>query len=185
MTRPVRALMSQRGVVSSRLPVKGAQSRPYPLPWDEQDRLLKVLPGHLADAALFALNTGCREQEVCQLRWEWEVKIPKLNTSVFILPETLTKTGMERVVVLNKIAKRVIEARRGKHKTNVFTYRGKPVARLHSSAWKKAKLPTQSGILKGVHNLRHTFGRRLRSAGVRLETRKALLGHAHGDITTH
>jgi len=40
-------------------------------------------------------------------------------------------------------------------------------------------------ILKGVHNLRHTFGKRLRSAGIPLETRKALLGHANGDITTH
>ena len=36
-----------------------------------------------------------------------------------------------------------------------------------------------------MHNLRHTFGRRLRDAGVALETRKALLGHANGDITTH
>jgi len=36
-----------------------------------------------------------------------------------------------------------------------------------------------------VHNLRHTFGRRLRGAGVPLETRKTLLGHANGDITTH
>ncbi|NNF17446.1 MAG: integrase [Gammaproteobacteria bacterium] len=40
-------------------------------------------------------------------------------------------------------------------------------------------------MLKGIHNLRHTFGRRLRGAGVPLETRKALLGHAAGDITTH
>ncbi len=32
---------------------------------------------------------------------------------------------------------------------------------------------------------RHAFGRRLRSAGIPLETRKALLGHANGDITTH
>jgi hypothetical protein len=46
-------------------------------------------------------------------------------------------------------------------------------------------LPLEAGILKGVHNLRHTFGRRLRGAGVPLETRKALLGHANGDITTH
>ncbi len=43
----------------------------------------------------------------------------------------------------------------------------------------------EKGILKGVHNLRHTFGRRLRGAGIPLETRKALLGHAIGDITTH
>ncbi len=71
----------------------------------------------------------------------------------------------------------------------VFTYRGQPVSKLHSSAWKRAwrttGLPSETGILKGVHNLRHTFGRRLRGAGVALETRKALLGHANGDITTH
>lgn len=40
------------------------------------------------------------------------------------------------------------------------------------------------GILKGVHNLRHTFGSRLRGAGVPLEIRKVLLGHASGAITT-
>ncbi len=52
-------------------------------------------------------------------------------------------------------------------------------------AWTAVHLPDEPGILKGVHNLRHTFGRRLRSAGIPLETRKALLGHANGDITTH
>ena len=36
-----------------------------------------------------------------------------------------------------------------------------------------------------VHDLKHTFGRRLRAAGVPLETRKVLPGHRNGDITTH
>ncbi len=36
-----------------------------------------------------------------------------------------------------------------------------------------------------VHDLRHTFGRRLRSAGVSLETRQDLLGHKNGNMTTH
>jgi integrase len=36
-----------------------------------------------------------------------------------------------------------------------------------------------------VHDLRHTFGRRLRAAGVSKEARSALLGHRTGDITTH
>ena len=36
-----------------------------------------------------------------------------------------------------------------------------------------------------VHDLKHTFGRRLRAAGAPLETRKILLGHKNGDITTH
>ena len=150
---------------------------------------MKALPRHLADAALFGLNTGCREQEICQLRWDWEVQLPEMETSVFILGASITKTSTERVVVLNTVARRVIESRRGIHAERVFTYRGRPVAKLRSSAWRRAwkavGLPTEPGILKGVHNLRHTFGRRLRSAGVPLETRKALLGHANDDITTH
>jgi integrase len=181
--------LKQAPVLISRLPVKGKQAKAYPLSWSEQDRLIKALPHHLADAALFGLNTGCREQEICQLRWDWEVQLPEMETSVFILGASITKTSMERVVVLNSIARRVIESRRGTHKERVFTYRGKPVRKLRSSAWRRAwrvvSLPTEPGILKGVHNLRHTFGRRLRSAGVSLETRKALLGHANGDITTH
>lgn len=173
----------------SRLSTKGKQARPYPLSWKEQDRLFMALPRHLADAALFAVNTGCREQEVCQLRWDWEVAVPDLRTSVFVLPESITKTSTERVVVLNSVASRVIEARRGINPDYVFTYRGNVLGKLRTSAWRraweKAGLPTETGILKGVHNLRHTFGRRLRGAGVPLETRKALLGHANADITTH
>jgi len=48
----------------------------------------------------------------------------------------------------------------------------------------------RSGVSVGlkqvrVHDLRHTFGQRLRAAGVPLEDRKTLLGHKCGDITTH
>ena len=91
--------------------------------------------------------------------------------------------------MLNSVAKRVVEAKRGIDQHHVFTYRGEPLAKLRTSAWRrawgKAGLPTEAGTLKGVHNVRHTFGRRLRGAGVPLEIRKALLGHANGDITTH
>ena len=36
-----------------------------------------------------------------------------------------------------------------------------------------------------IHDLKHTFGRRLRAAQVPFETRQALLGHTNGSITTH
>jgi uncharacterized membrane protein YhiD involved in acid resistance len=36
-----------------------------------------------------------------------------------------------------------------------------------------------------VHDLKHTFGRRLRAAGVSFEDRQDLLGHRGGRITTH
>lgn len=53
------------------------------------------------------------------------------------------------------------------------------------TAWKKAGLPTAGQFLQGPHNLRHTFARRLRMAGVPLETRKVLLHHMDGDVTIH
>ena len=52
--------------------------RPYPLNWEEQRFLLNALPDHLARMAMFKVNTGTREQEVCQLRWEWEIEVPEL-----------------------------------------------------------------------------------------------------------
>ena len=36
-----------------------------------------------------------------------------------------------------------------------------------------------------IHDLKHTFGRRLRAAGVPEETPKVLPGHKNGDISTH
>ncbi|HFL3352396.1 TPA: site-specific integrase, partial [Legionella pneumophila] len=57
------------------LPVKDARA-PLPLSWSEQSRLLEALPFHLNQMARFKVNTGCREQEVCQLRWEWEKHVP-------------------------------------------------------------------------------------------------------------
>jgi len=184
-----RPWLTQAPPLLRRLSVKGKQARSYPLSWAEQDRLFKELPRHLADAALFAVNTGCREQEICRLRWDWEQQIPDLGATVFVLPALVTKTSTERVVVLNSVAKRVVDSRREIPSEHVFTYRGSPVGKLHSSAWirawKAAGLPIQPDVNRGVDNLRHTFATRLRAAGVPLETRKTLMGHAVSDITTH
>ena len=35
-----------------------------------------------------------------------------------------------------------------------------------------------------MHDLKHTYGKRLRAAGVNKEDRKDLLGHKQGDVTT-
>lgn len=165
------------------LPVNDAR-KPYPLSWEEQSRLFQALPDHLARMSLFKVNTGCREQEVCQLRWEWEVRVPEFDTSVFVIPEQLVKNGEERLVVLNRVARSVVEQARGVHPEYVFTYNGHPVTSINNSAWKRVR--QQVGLSQvRVHDLKHTFGRRLRAAGVPLETRKVLLGHRNGDITTH
>ena len=157
--------------------------RPYPLNWEEQERLFKELPYHLRQMALFAVNTGCRDQEICSLGWRWEIKIPELNTSVFIIPGTEVKNGEDRLVVLNKTALSVINEARGQHSGRVFTYNGRPITRMLNSAWKRAR--KNVGLMVRVHDLKHTFGRRLRAAGVSFEDRQDLLGHKSGRITTH
>ena len=135
--------------------------------------------------ALFKVNTGTREQEVCGLRWDWEVRLPEtFASSVFLIPNHRVKNREERLVVLNRIAQGVIEQCRGVHKTQVFTYREQPVHSMNNSAWQHARARAQMPQVR-VHDLKHTFGRRLRAAGVSLETRKVLLGHTTGDITSH
>lgn len=158
--------------------------RPHPLSWEEQNKLFQALPDHLARMCLFKVNTGCREQEVCQLKWDWEVKVPELNTSVFLIPAELVKNREERLVVLNRVARSVIETVRGIHPEFVFTYKGKSITAINNSAWKRVRIIVGLKHVR-VHDLKHTFGRRLRAAGVPLETRKVLLGHRNGDITTH
>ncbi len=158
--------------------------QPYPLSWDEQAKLFQNLPAHLAEMALFAVNSGCRDGEICRLRWEWEVEVPALDTSVFIIPGRYVKNADDRLVVLNRIASSVVKGRRGKHDAHVFTYQGKPVQRMLNSAWLRAREKAKLKQVR-VHDLKHTFGRRLRAAGVSFEDRQDLLGHRSGRITTH
>lgn len=157
--------------------------KPYPLNWDEQEKLFSELPKHLARMALFAVNTGCRDAEICALRWEWEVKVPELSTFVFVIPAEKVKNREERLVVLNNAARSVIEEVRGIHPVYVFTYQGGPITRMLNSAWLRCR--KKVGLDARVHDLKHTFGRRLRSAGVSFEDRQDLLGHRSARITTH
>ncbi len=124
--------------------------------------------------ALFAVNTGCRDGEVCNLQWNWEVPVPALDTSVFIVPGKLVKNGDDRLVVLNDVAKRVVDAQRGEHPTHVFTFASAPVQRMLNGAWCRARKRVGLGDVR-VHDLKHTFGRRLRAAMVSFETFQATL----------
>ena len=159
---------------------------PYPLSWEEQGRLFRELPPHLQRMALFAVNTGTRQEEVCSLKWEWEweYSIPELNTSVFIIPGRKVKNNEDRVVVLNRVARSIIDELRGRNENYVFTYKGRRIGRINNTGWKNARKRASLPQVR-EHDLKHTFGRRLRATGVHLETRKVLLGHKNGDITTH
>lgn len=190
----------------TKLEEKKSSRKPYPMSWPEQSILFGELPPHLQTMALFKVNTGTREQEVCKLRWDWEIAVPELGTSVFLIPADFggrhersgVKNGDERLVVLNSVARSIIEKQRGISKEWVFPYNGTAMHRMNDSAWKKARVraaklwqeenlrPAHPGYASiRIHDLKHTFGRRLRAAGVTEEDRKALLGHKNGSITSH
>ena len=150
-------------------PVTDARS-PYPLSDEEQSLQFQRLPDHVARMALFKVNTGLREQEVRQLKWDYEVQVPELSTSVFLIPSEHVKNGDDRLVVLNRVAKSIVEGLRGAHPVYVFAHSRRkgttplPVPKMYNTAWKRA---------------------RERAAGVSFEDRQDVLGHESGRITTH
>ena len=99
----------------------------------------------------------------------------------FEIPAGFVKNRMRRVVVLNDIAKSVIQKHMGEHPKYVFVYEDHPINGMNGTAFRKArkratiKLPSLMNV--GVHNLKHTYGARLRVAGVPEEDRNFLTGH--------
>ena len=171
---------------------------PYPLTWSQQGQLVPALAQHLQRPVLFALNTGARDDNVCGLQWKWEVPVPELKRSVFVVPAAELKGKRDHVLILNDAAWSIVEACRGQHAEYVFVYRRERVKHLdrepamayhrlgtlNNTAWQTAR--DACGLSKvRVHDLRHTFGQRLRDAGVSEEDRALLLGHAVEGMPQH
>ena len=53
-----------------------------------------------------------------------------------------------------------------------------------NSAWLRARSAVGMATVRG-HDMKHTFGHRLRAADVNFEDRQDLLGHRSGRMTTH
>ena len=164
--------------------VQGEKRKPRPISWLEQKRLLEPMPLYLANMCLFMLNTGLRDQELCSLKWENECKVQDMDATVFIITEETAKNCCERIVPLNSIAQSIVNSQRGNNSAYVFDFKGDKLSRLNNRAWRSAvKASGLTGVR--VHDLRHTFGMRLRAEGISLEDRQDLLGHHSGNITTH
>lgn len=195
------------------LPLTGHQREPQPLTWNEQRELLALLPPHLARMTTFTLNTGVRDDVVCRLRWDWEIRVElgkKRVVSVFEVPRdaALVRKKSRRdfdYVVCNSVAQSVIEGARGQHDEFVFVWRRErlsetpgalrqreghepmpysPVETMNNTAWQTARKKAGLPDLH-VHDLRHTVGLRLREAGVPESTVADVLWHRRREITAH
>jgi integrase len=132
-----------------------------------------------------------------------ELDTPSIQRAVFVLPGSVTKNGESRVLVLNDVGQAVIEEVRRQHRAYVFAYQDRHgqrnlVGRMNNKGWRagrrRAAARYQETLEREcpaafksvrVHDLRHTYGRRLRAAGVGLEDRQDLLGHKSSRMTTH
>ena len=167
------------------------RKRVHVLTWEEQIVLFNEFPPHLRRMAEFAINTGCRAKEVLGMRWEWFHTEPTSGIQYFIIPGEEHKNEQSRIVVLNEVALRVTNQCRGVHPVFVFTYEGKPMKKINSSAFQNARKRASfklSNIAKShVHSWRHTFGTRLRNQALcPEEERKDLMGHKSGrSMTEH
>ncbi|WP_026603672.1 tyrosine-type recombinase/integrase [Methylomonas sp. 11b] len=163
--------------------VQGVKRKPRPISVAEQDRLINGMPQYLADMALFALHTGLRDQEICGLQWQHERRLSGTSEIVFIITEERAKNDHERIVPLNSVARSIVNRYRDQSEF-VFHLKGNRLERMNNRAWRKAREAANLADVR-VHDLRHTFGMRLRAAGVSFEDRQDLLGHHAGHITTH
>jgi hypothetical protein len=74
-------------------------------------------------------------------------EMPKLDTSVFLIPGDFggrrelsgVRNGEDRLVFLNDVAKSIVDAQRGEHAMWVFPYRGRAIAKINDSAWKRTR----------------------------------------------
>lgn len=119
---------------------------------EEADRLLAALPPHTAEIARFSLATGLRKANVLGLKWD---QIDLTRRVAWIHPDE-AKAGRAIPVPLNSEAVEILRSARGKHRTHVFAYRGRPVREVNTKAWRAALKRAGIGNFRW-HDLRHTW----------------------------
>lgn len=119
---------------------------------DEAKRLLLELPEHLEPMVRFSLATGLRKANVVGLQWS-QIDLGKRQAWIHA---DQAKGRKSIAVPLSSEAIEVLRGERFKHKTHVFSYKGKPVHQVNGKAWQAAL--RRAGITNfRWHDLRHTW----------------------------
>lgn len=118
---------------------------------DEAQHVLAELPEHLADMAAFSLATGLRASNVTGLQW---TEVDLTRRLAWVHPDQ-AKARKAIAVPLNAEAVSLVRKQLGKHRTHVFSFRGKPLTQVSTKAWYGAL--ERAGISNfRWHDLRHT-----------------------------
>lgn len=150
---------------------------------EEEQRLLNgskgYLNGQLLEVVILALNTGMRQGEILNLKWQ------DIDLFRKIVAVKKTKNKDPKVIPLNQSAHEVLLK-----KSKVVNISGYVFATQHSTKIMRSNLQREfyNALKKAnivnfrFHDLRHTFATRLVQCGVDLYSVAKLLGHR--DITT-
>lgn len=147
--------------------------------------LATIAQDWLREMVVFAVLTGLRRGELCNLQWEdvdLKTKVVHIRSSATFK----TKQGKRRVVALNNTAFLLLQSR--KHQSpsgyvfmlNVRKIRDEHAGRLFKRAVRAAKLSDQR---LHFHSLRHTFASWLVQNGASLYQVQKLLGHSDPRVT--
>ena len=133
---------------------------------------IKQKQDHLKPIIIFALNTGCRKDEILSLKWE------NVDMKHGFINMVQTKNGERRQIPINDTLREMLKGLTRRLDVPFVFYdpetgnRFQDVKRSFNTACKKA------GILDFVfHSLRHTFASHLVMNGVDLTTVSRLMGH--------
>ncbi|CAG0942230.1 Tyrosine recombinase XerC [Anaerolineae bacterium] len=137
----------------------------------QADKLIAVLPPHLAAMVRFSLETGLRRSNVTGLQWS---QVDLVRRTAWIHPDQ-AKARKAIAVPLSAAAIVVLREQLGRHQTHVFSYKGKPIIQVSTKAWYKGL--EKAGIDNfRWHDLRHTWASWHVQAGTPLHVLQELGG---------
>lgn len=163
--------------------LREAPARERYLADDEEKRLFAVLVGrrvHLRPIVVVALQTGMRQGEILDLKWE---QVDFDQKTIYVAH---TKTGRPRRIPISKVLEVELKALKqdASSTEHVFSYaRAGLKLTTFRHAWEGA---CKAAKIEGMrfHDLRHTFATRLRGKGVHEMDIMTLLGHTTLQMTS-
>ena len=132
---------------------------------------------YLKPAVLVSLNTGLRQGELFDMKWE------RVGTAVEVEART-AKSRRTRFVPLNAEARSVLDGWREMGPGTGYVFPGRSGGRMDNirRSW-EAVLEAAELVDFRWHDLRHTFASKLVMRGVALNTVRELLGHSDLKMT--
>jgi integrase len=119
---------------------------------NEAERLIAVLPAHMADMVAFTLATGLRRANVTGLEWS---QVDLARRIAWIHPDQ-AKARRAISVPLNAEAVILIRKQIGKHAKYVFSYNGQRITQTSTKTWYKGLEAVGIEDFRW-HDLRHTW----------------------------